>query len=684
AVKRTSAVSIAKHLGYIPRSARGAIATVNIQVNSPRVAPSTLTLSRYTPFTTTVNGTSLTFVNLNPYVITPSDGNYIFSNVELYEGESFEYRYTVSNPGPSEKFIIPNANIDTSVKGDSTVYFLEENSNGRYEVFFGDNILGRKLTTGNIVILQYLISNGTAGNVSSLLTQQFTISGTIEGNSNLSITTVNNSNGGADKELLSEIKFNAPRSYLAQNRAITADDYKSIISSNYPEVESVAVCGGEDNVPPIYGKVIITIKPYSGYVITNTTKEAIKNTLLGSKRSLGIQIEYKNPEYIYVNLDVTINYNKNRTTATANTAIQGTLIKFTLQKRIEPALNINNSYVGTDLINFQNRIKPTGILSTAFNVVVAGVNTPVYITDVPDTMPPNENGFGTLVLRDFNTDNILNQNIGSVNYANGELEITSFTPIGYSSDQTDIRINASLQEDSYNITANRQAQELLQNALLYADIDSTINSLLDIFSEQFTKNIPKDILADKKLFIKLASELYTRKGTEEAYRIFFRALFNEEIDFFYPGTVILKPSDGKWETPHVIRVKPGSGSPFDLAGTKITGNTSNASAIIESVISFESGQNTIYELSVNETSIEGSFVAGENIIGARLTNAKSNAKVVTSAQIYSILSSVDVVYGATGYSVNDPITITGTTGTGARGYVGAVSDFGCIRKLVVS
>lgn len=238
-------------------------------------------------------------------------------------------------------------------------------------------------------------------------------------------------------------------------------------------------------------------------------------------------------------------------------------------------------------------------------------------------------------------------------------------------------------EKYYNfIEQDQQAQELLQNALLYADIDSTINSLLDIFSEQFTKNIPKDILADKKLFIKLASELYTRKGTEEAYRIFFRALFNEEIDFFYPGTVILKPSDGKWETPHVIRVKPGSGSPFDLAGTKITGNTSNASAIIESVISFESGQNTIYELSVNETSIEGSFVAGENIIGARLTNAKSNAKVVTSAQIYSILSSVDVVYGATGYSVNDPITITGTTGTGARGYVGAVSDFGSIRKIV--
>lgn len=240
-------------------------------------------------------------------------------------------------------------------------------------------------------------------------------------------------------------------------------------------------------------------------------------------------------------------------------------------------------------------------------------------------------------------------------------------------------------EKYYNfIEQDQQAQELLQNALLYSDIDSTISSLLDVFSEQFTKNIPKDILADKNLFIKLASELYTRKGTEEAYRIFFRALFNEEIDFFYPSTVILKPSDGKWETPHIIRVQPVTGSPFNLSGTRVTGNTSGANAIIESVISFESGQNTIYELNINEDSIEGNFLAGEELIGAKLTNAQSNAKIVTSAQIYSILRSVDVVYGATGYSVNDPITITGTTGTGAKGYIGDVSDSGSIRKIFLS
>jgi len=546
AVKRTSAVSIAKHLGYLARSTRGAKATINIQVNAPVGAPSTLTLSRYTQFNTTVNGTSLTFVNTVPYVITPSGGNYIFNNVELLEGESFEYNYTVINSGPSEKYTIPNTNVDTStlrvivqtssvnttqtvysffnnlssVKGDSAVYFLEENPNGRFDVFFGDNIFGKKLIPGNIVILQYLISSGTAGNVSSLLAQQFTISGTIEGNSNLIITTVSNSNGGADKEQLSDIKFNAPRSYLAQNRAITADDYKAIIVANYPEVQSCAVWGGEDNIPPIYGKVIVSLKPYAGYVISNTTKEAIKNTLLGSKRSLGIQTEFVEPEFIYVNLDITINFNPLRTTATAsaietqakntienffnsnlnkfdedfylsklvttidkiNNAIQGTLIKVTLQKRIEPSLNINNSFIGTDSLNFYNRIKPTGIVSTVFNIILGEVNTSVYITDIPDTMPPNENGSGTLVLRDFSTDNIVNQNIGTVDYLTGILTISSITPIGYSLDQSDIRINASLQENSYNITANRQQIIVLDDSTLNSQVNREAGLIVNINS----------------------------------------------------------------------------------------------------------------------------------------------------------------------------------------------------------
>jgi hypothetical protein len=535
AVKRTSAVSIAKHLGYTPRSIRGAKATINITVNSVSGSPSTLTLSRFTPFTTTINGESLTFVNLIPYVIFPVDGAYIFNDVELTEGQNFEFNYTVSNPGPDEKYEIPNTNIDTStlkvivqnsaadttqtvftfyddlstVKNNSKVYFLEENPNGRFEIFFGDDVLGKKLSAGNIVILQYLLSNGSNGNVSNLLTQEFSISGTIEGNSNLTITTVNSSKGGADKELLSEIKFNAPRSYLSQNRAITADDYKSIIAQNHPEIESIAVWGGEDNDPPIYGKVIISLKPYQGFVISSSTKESIKNILLNSKRSLGIQSEFVDPEFIYVNLDVKTNFFLNKTTVSTSTlisqirtaienffnlnlnkfdedfylsklitsidntstAITGTLIKISLQKRLEPTLNITNSFVGSDLIKMYNKIKPTGITSTSFNVIFNEVSTPAVIEDVPNESPPNNEGAGTLVLKNANSDEILNTNIGSVNYSSGDISINSITPIGYSSDQTDLRINAELQEESYNITADRQQVIILD--------DSTLNSFVN-------------------------------------------------------------------------------------------------------------------------------------------------------------------------------------------------------------
>jgi hypothetical protein len=224
---------------------------------------------------------------------------------------------------------------------------------------------------------------------------------------------------------------------------------------------------------------------------------------------LGIQSEFVDPEFIHVNLDVTTNLFLNKTTVSASTlisqirtaienffnlnlnkfdedfylsklitsidntstAITGTLIKISLQKRLEPTLNITNSFVGSDLIKMYNKIKPTGITSTSFNVIFNEVSTPAVIEDVPNESPPNNEGTGILVLKNANSDEILNTNIGSVNYSSGDISINSITPIGYSSDQTDLRINAELQEESYNITANRQQVIILD--------DSTLNSLVN-------------------------------------------------------------------------------------------------------------------------------------------------------------------------------------------------------------
>jgi len=234
------------------------------------------------------------------------------------------------------------------------------------------------------------------------------------------------------------------------------------------------------------------------------------------------------------------------------------------------------------------------------------------------------------------------------------------------------------------IEQDQEAQEVLQNALLYSDIDQTINSLLNVFSEQFTKDIPKNILADKKFFIKLASELYVRKGTEEAYRIFFRALFNEEIDFFYPNTVLLKPSDGKWDIPQLIKVSAITGSPFDLAGTRIIGNTSGAAAIIDSVVSFTYESNVLYELLIEPNSLTGNFIPGENIIGKKLVNAKSNTIVTTSANVIPIVRSIDIIHESYGYAINESILFNDVNGVGAKGYISEVTEYGEIKKILLT
>ena len=291
AVKRESAVSIAKHLGYSPLSYRSSRAKVSFNVSNPVNTPSSLTLPKYSAFTTTINGVLYTFSNLDSVNITPSNGIYSFTNVTIVEGQPLTYTYRVDLGGPSEKYSIPNKNIDTTtirvtvqnsysdlnqttfslaknldaVTGVSNVYFLEENTKGTWDLYFGDGVLGKKLKSGNLVKVEYLVSNGSLCNVSENLQQEFTLEIPIGGVTLPStIIATQNSTGGDEPDTIDDIKFKAPRFLSSFNRAVTANDYKSIIEANYPLVESVAVWGGEENNPPIYGKVIISLKPYFG------------------------------------------------------------------------------------------------------------------------------------------------------------------------------------------------------------------------------------------------------------------------------------------------------------------------------------------------------------------------------------------------------------------------------------
>jgi len=533
AVKRESAVSIAKHLGYTPRSVRSARATINFTVNNVVGNPSTITLDRYTPFTTTINNSSFTFVNLESITVSKDAGAYNFTNVEITEGIPLEFVFRVNVPGPTEKYEIPNLNLDVStmivtvqksntdlttttynladdalgIDGNSTIYFLEENPTGSFSLVFGDGILGKKLTAGNLIKVQYLISNGSSCNVSNLITQRFSTSTTISGGSIGSIITVNNSNYGSEKETITEIKFNAPKFNSSQNRAVNSSDYKVLIDSFYPAlIDSVAVWGGEENIPKKYGKVMIALSPATGFVITETVKNNIA-TFLKQKRILSISPEFVEPEYFYINLSTNVKYNSKTLSTTSdqlkisiqNTiesyfnsnlkqfdqdfvfsklsklidetdpSILGNLITLKVQKRIEPTINVTKILTNNDAIKFYIGVLPGSLESTRFAVDMDGSTYPVVLKDYPIEALPNYSGTGIIKLINPVNNSIVDASYGTIDYATGIISIPSFKVAGLYEDSTDIRIMIKPQDSFLDVTVNR-------NQILLLD-DSTSNSL---------------------------------------------------------------------------------------------------------------------------------------------------------------------------------------------------------------
>lgn len=533
AVKRSSAVSLAKHLGYTPRSVTGSVAVLDIVVTGPTGTPTTLTLERYTPFSSVINGATYTFLNTEPITITPTGGVYRFDDVRVKEGTLLEYSYSVITPGPDEKYEIPNAAVDTStllvtvqtstsdtttftyteatditaLSGNSKVYFLEENPQGNYQIYFGDGILGQKLAAGNIVRIQYLVSLGTGSNVSGNLAQSFTADAQIGGSSNIAITVVSNSTGGRDRESISSIKFNAVRANQSGYRAVTKNDYATLIKSKYSQVESISVWGGEENTPPVYGKVYISLKPFDGFTVDALTKDEIQNTILKERQVLTTQPVFVDPDYIYVNIIANVNYNQSATTLTAsnisnlvrgaistyfssnlqqfekpfyhselikdisavNSSIASVLAEIKVQKRLTPVLNVDNAYQAENLIQFNNRLHPGEFESTRFFITVNGATVTVRLKDVPNQLGAAAYT-GTGDIRMYNVSNDLDLgSVGTIDYANGTVGITGITPIGYPTGQFDIRLTCSAQEDSYNITASR-------NQIIVLD-DSTESAL---------------------------------------------------------------------------------------------------------------------------------------------------------------------------------------------------------------
>jgi len=231
---RDSVVAKASMLGYTPRSSRGSAAKVDLTI-TPGDAPATITIDKHTQFTSSVNGTSYTFATSNSTIITPVNATYVATNVELSQGTPLTFKYTVDTANTEQKFLLPNANTDTdtltvtiqesaadtntsvyikatditTVNSTSNVYFINEHTDGQFRVQFGDSVLGRKPITGNIVLLNSLVTDGTDTNGANV----FSAAGAVGGYSTVSVVTANSAIGGLDKETIESIKFNAPKNY---------------------------------------------------------------------------------------------------------------------------------------------------------------------------------------------------------------------------------------------------------------------------------------------------------------------------------------------------------------------------------------------------------------------------------------------------------------------------------------
>ena len=536
AIKRSSVVSIAKTLGYIPRSSTASRARVNLVV-TPTVdtAATSLTLMPSVKFTSSVNNVNYTFNVANEYTAVKTNGVFTFNNVDLLEGNKVTNSFIVAADTVSGPFVVPNAFLDETtfsvgvrsstsaidnvtysratsiidIANTSTAFWLEENPDGLFQIVFGDDIIGKKLAAGNVVTVQYLACNGPNANGAN----SFTLVGTINGEPSVDITVVNKSASGSFKESIDEIRFNAPKYNATRNRAVTSQDYRSLILSEFSRAKSVAVWGGEENDPPIYGKVFITLDPKDGEVITDADKDFISESILRPRSVLSIQHEFVDADYLYAGFEVDIKYNPRNTALTANeissevrqgveayfntnlktldktflysqfvdyiklllpNIIVGVLAKMKLQRRVEFVTSTSNSKT----VRFLTSIVPETLRSTNFSVSVNDTTYTAFIKDFSNTDTIDFTGTGTLKLMDVDTHNVLNGALGTINYTTGVVVINNLTILSYFGNATELRLTVIPQELGKNIAPS--VIPITETSLFATTPSPSRNSIIDL------------------------------------------------------------------------------------------------------------------------------------------------------------------------------------------------------------
>jgi hypothetical protein len=544
ATLRENVAALARNVGYTPRSKTASKAIVEFFVDTSSYAtqPLTLTLKAgIIAVSNTYNNRNYSFALMNDITVPVVDNIAIFSGVDIFEGSYLSKTFTYRETGdgvPIEKFILPNSGIDTStikvavspninatnlktiyklsnniidVDNNSLIFLLQEAADEKYELIFGDGKFGKKLEDSNYIVVNYISTNGEDANG----VNSFTFSGNIVDNSGVvitegisDITTINAAENGDDIESVSSIKKYAPLVYSAQNRAVTSDDYKAIITNIYTNTESVAVYGGEDTSPPQFGKVFISIKPKNGKYLSQIEKIELKNKL---KRYTvaGILPQLIDLKYLYVEMDTSAYYNENSTNSVSalktsilstlntyarsselntfgarfkfskamrlvdqtDTAITSNITRLAMRRDMRPALSDLATYELCYGNAFNvNSLNGYNIKSSGFSV--SGISGTVYISDIPNP----DRKTGRLILFKLLSSNqvaIIRNNIGTIEYTRGEILINAIiiNSTIISTDQPVIEISGT--PKSYDVIG-------LQD--LYLQLD-TSNSLVTMVSD---------------------------------------------------------------------------------------------------------------------------------------------------------------------------------------------------------
>ena len=507
---RNNVVSKAKTLGYTPRSAIAPMAIVNLLItpDTPTAAP--LVIDEYTEFVTEVNGEEYFFVTTEAKTVKPNrQGDYLAENVELREGTPIRHSYINDDTKPDQRFLVRNVTADVttldvvlqSSQADQTstvwsiannvteifpttnCYFLDEVDNGRFEVTFGNGTLGRRIEDGNVVLLDYISTNGEAANKAFV----FTPTGRVAGQTECTVTTVQAASGGKAKETISEIKFNAPKYFAAQGRLVTLEDYLTYTRVLVPNLDSLTGWGGEDNDPRRYGEVFIAVKPQNRAFYSFIEKQDIQRKLK-ERNLVAIRIKVQDPDSTFLELTIDLYYNPEYTplpqeTLSARIAdyIKGfskdSLLLFekdfrysqlvaqidTLDRSIRnnlTAVRLRKSFIPS--IVSENNLT----LKTNNNFYLPNDS---YIGTLTSSMFSHRNDAGAevanctfedvhfegsltgrlrIVQEDLTTNvkTIVQSNAGNIVYNEGKIEILGFNPLSYDNDKLDIFVRPAIND----------------------------------------------------------------------------------------------------------------------------------------------------------------------------------------------------------------------------------------------